>query len=106
MGLEEAVYLSWEESEAGWETRPDGFSLHLTVQDAHRFVHDYWKKMPDSVPDTYARPAGTPYPVKVGERLYEDIRKSGYGIKHYDEEKLVKDGELVFIGGRNGWVSG
>jgi|SRR5579862_2576709 len=51
----------WEESERGWGTRPDGFSLHPTMYDLERFIKEYWDKQPDSVPDSYSRPSGTPY---------------------------------------------
>lgn len=103
-GLENVVYVSWEESERGWGTRPDGFSLHLTRNDFKEFERDYWGRMPNEVPDEYSRPAGDPTDVKVDMGLYKQIAKSKNGIRCYDEAPLVKGGRLVFVSKRTGWV--
>ena len=34
----EVVVQKWEESERGWGTRPDGFSLHLTEAYIQAFI--------------------------------------------------------------------
>jgi len=39
--LEQVVYVSWEESERGWGTRPDGCSLHLTKADFEIYLDNY-----------------------------------------------------------------
>mgnify|MGYP001573228924 CR=1 FL=1 len=105
--LENAAYVSWEESERGWGTRPDGCSLHLTEEDYRKFVNMYWKGMPNEVPDEYSRPAGSPCEVKVSKRLYDEIRRSKYGLRYFDDNEcsLVKKKELVFVGERSGWVA-
>lgn len=36
-----AILETWTESEAGWGTRPDGGSLHLTKEDYKKFIDDY-----------------------------------------------------------------
>ena len=102
--LESVVYVSWEESERGWGTRPDGFSLHLTESDYRSFVKVYWAGMPDSVPHEYSRPAGSPTKAHVSKNLYEEINKSNNGIRGYDETTLVDDGDLIFISQRSGWM--
>lgn len=51
----------WEESEAGWGVRPDGYSLHLTREDVDKFITAYWKSQPDQVPNEYSRPSGPPF---------------------------------------------
>ena len=50
------VIQTWTESEKGWGTRPDGYSLHLSEQDLDKFVELYWKDMPAQVPHEYSRP--------------------------------------------------
>lgn len=50
------VVQYWEESERGWGTRPDGISVHLTDNDRQLYIQNYWRKMPDSIPDEYSRP--------------------------------------------------
>lgn len=82
--MEYTAYIQiWEESERGWGTRPDGYSLHLTLFDASNFrMHflDHQKEWFEShgemgVPDEYTRPYGEPYLVKVTEELYEQLVK-------------------------------
>lgn len=60
-GLKEVWCVEWEESERGWGVRPDGWSLHLTDQDAYKYIRLYWDGMPDSTPDEYSRPVGEAY---------------------------------------------
>lgn len=50
--------LRWEESERGWGTRPDGFSVHASAEEMADYVKSYWNGMPDRIPDEYSRPAG------------------------------------------------
>lgn len=102
--LEDAVCVSWEEFELGWGTRPDGFSLHLTESHYHAFVKSYSKRMSDSAPNEYSRPAGKPMKVRVSRNLYLEIKNSGKGMRRYDEEDLVANGDLIFVSARTGWV--
>lgn len=73
--------IDWIESERGWGIRPDGYSLHLTREDADKYVDAYWSRMPDQVPDEYSRPDGEPYAFKVNKRTYADIKASAHGIR-------------------------
>ena len=104
--LEQVVYVSWEESERGWGTRPDGCSLHLTKADFEIYLDNYWDKMPDEAPDEYSRPAGTPVAVSVGLRLYARIKetKNGLHLSQDKEKELVSSGDLVYGSQRSGWV--
>lgn len=74
------VCQKWEESESGWGTRPDGYSLHLTEKSRVTFCKKYWSKMPEYVPDEYSREDGRPYLCEVSEKIYQDIVKSRNGI--------------------------
>lgn len=105
--LEEAIYVSWEESERGWGTRPDGCSLHLTKEDFKIFEREYWDGMPDVVPYEYSRPAGRPVKVYVDKTLYGMIKESDNGIRlgSYLEGDVVKNKQLVYGSERSGWVS-
>jgi hypothetical protein len=57
----------WEESEAGWGVRPDGFSLHESYEAAKQFVREYWDSMPDRTPAGYSRPSGEPFRVAIDD---------------------------------------
>jgi len=57
----QVVVQKWEESERGWGVRPDGYSIHPDKAARDRYIDAYWEDMPDSVPDEYSRPCGSPY---------------------------------------------
>lgn len=67
----------WEESEAGWGQRPDGYSVHYSLEDAKEYVKEYLsdqKKYFDSrgvkgTPHEYTRPAGEPYECKLSKKM-------------------------------------
>ena len=86
----------WEESECGWGTRPDGYSLHLTDEDRRQFIKDYWAGMPKEAPYEYSRQDGMPYWVEVDEKTYNEILKSKHGIRRF--------GNPPGSGGTDGWV--
>lgn len=77
------VRQDWLESERGWGQRDDGYSLHKSKADRDAYVAEYWKRMPDEVPDEYSRPCGEPYLVDVAIEVYEKIEKSKNGIRSY-----------------------
>jgi hypothetical protein len=56
-----AYRINWIESERGWGTRPDGYSLHVSEAEAKRYVDEYWDGMPDDPPDEYSRPDSEPF---------------------------------------------
>jgi (p)ppGpp synthase/HD superfamily hydrolase len=97
------VCQKWEESEyeEGWgvSVRPDGYSLHLSLGDAEKFIKKYWDGMPNATPDCYDRPSGTPYSCSVDEKTFEEVKQST------DNGKFGKrfPGEHP-IGGKDGWL--
>jgi hypothetical protein len=92
----EVIVQKWEESECGWGTRPDGFSLHLTDADRLAFIQAYWDKMPESAPETYSRPDGTAYKANVDAETFATVKASANGIR--------KRGQPPGSGGTDGWV--
>lgn len=87
-----AIIETWTESEAGFGQRPDGVSIHLTKEDCENYVKKYWETMSDNVPDEYSRPDGNLNVIKVTDELYEDIKKSDYGIRIWNHNfKDIKD---------------
>ena len=70
------VRQEWIESERGWGIRPDGCSLHLSIEDCRVFIENYWKGMPKEVPDEYSRPEGKPKPYSIPEATYKKLEKN------------------------------
>ncbi len=76
----------WEESESGWGTRPDGYSLHLTDDDRKAFIKEYWDGMPKMVPDEYSRPVSMgshPYACFADKKTFKEVQKSKNGVRYY-----------------------
>ena len=81
MILNIAWLQSWEESEAGWGQRPDGYSLHLTEQAAKDYTRGYMdeqkRQLGPTTPHTYNRPAGKPYQVIINDQTLTELKKEG-----------------------------
>lgn len=69
------VCQDWEESERGWGVRPDGFTLHLTVEDHAAFVEKFAKQFHSAkeAPDEYTRTSGPTRLVTVDEATYNQL---------------------------------
>lgn len=78
-----AVCQKWEESERGWGTRPDGYSLHATEEDRKRYIAAYWAARPAKVPVEYSRPYGTAFSCSVDEKTWDEIVHSECGIRRF-----------------------
>lgn len=74
---------AWEETERGWGTRPDGYSIHSTKEDVQKFINDYWNSMPDTIPDEYSRPVGLPVQSAIEPGHAERLANSKNGIRVY-----------------------
>lgn len=97
------IVQKWEESERGWGTRPDGYSLHLTMADRDAYVKDiYAKRDPYNVPDEYERVDGTPYEAKVDRKTYDKVAASEHGIRIYSNQYPRDDQGTQ---GPDGWRS-
>lgn len=61
----------WEESEAGWGVRPDGYTIHARREDITAFLDRMRLREaaagfgPDNVPHEYTRPSGEPYQAEI-----------------------------------------
>lgn len=93
-----AICQKWEETERGWGERPDGFSLHLSIEGLTSYVKTYWDGMPNTPPEEYSRPNGTPYPVRVSEAVRAEIQAAGDGLRYYS------DYQYPGSGGIDGWL--
>jgi hypothetical protein len=95
------VCQQWEESEASWGVRPDGYSLHLTEADREAYVTQFWaeerKRNPSrATPAEYTRECGTPYLVDVDQETYDKIAASLNGLSFSGSAPK---------GAKSGWVS-
>jgi len=88
--VERAICLLWDESELGWGIRPDGYSLHLNLEDCDAYVVDYWARMPREVPYAYSRPACDPYTCEVEEDVYAEIKASKNGIRSFNRQNPAR----------------
>lgn len=104
--MRKVVYLeTWTESEAGWGTRPDGVTLHLSKEDYHKYVDDYWEREkeynPSGVtPNEYTRQDNNLKMVMISENLYETLtqNKDNFGLRLWQDEfrKELEEKNIVF----------
>lgn len=79
----------WEESEAGWGVRPDGYSLHLSLDDAKQYIKDYWDDQPEGpAPAEYSRPCGEPYACHVAPEVYAELQEKAdnHGVRFWQNK--------------------
>ena len=82
----------WLESERGWGTRPDGYTIHKTLEDVTKFVDAYVKAHhQDGVPDVYNRPDdGAPYIIQITDE------QNGFLNRVPSETDLKTNPELAY----------
>lgn len=75
MKLSTVVLQDWTEHERGWGTRPDGQTIHLTMEDRNEYVAGYNKEFNNepSAPDEYTAADGDGRPVTVGPKLFQKL---------------------------------
>lgn len=94
-----AVMETWTESEAGWGTRPDGVSLHLTKEDYESFTKEYWETNGGGpTPSEYSREDGRTKVVHVSDEIYREIKETKHGLRLSEgPKKLESDGKIKQI---------
>lgn len=77
----------WEESEAGWGTRPDGYTIHARKEDIILFRDAMREKEraagygAHNVPEEYSRPCGRPYQAEITDAvILAELSTSEHGI--------------------------
>ena len=93
------VYLQyWEESERGWGVRPDGCSLHLTLEDNKNYVGTIYKDRENDkeVPYEYDRVVGEPIECMIDPILFTLVTPS-LRLSQYEMNNLIKLEELVLV---------
>ena len=98
VGMYLLVCQKWEEVEVGWGERPDGYSLHLSLEDLESFVASHWEKWPDKLPAEYSQPCGTPFECPVDYETYRQVQESPRGFLY--------EGHAPFDPCIDGWCPG
>lgn len=80
------VLIVWEETERGWGVRPDGASLHLTIEDSRKYIDEYWASMPPEAPDEYSRPSSGGQTFEVDDEVYQRIKQTKNGLRVWQHE--------------------
>lgn len=96
----------WEESERGWGTRPDGYSIHPSEEARSSYVKAYNDALPAEAPDEYERPSGAPYWVEMDVTPFIDgvvVKELGTCIRVYRHHSNY--GGYPGHGGTDGWMN-
>jgi len=92
--MKRVVIVDWTEYERGWGCRPDGVSVHLSVEDARAYAEAYnqtYNNAP-SAPDEYSMPEIESMGIaEVSDELWEELRdlrsRTLEGLRELWEEK-------------------
>jgi hypothetical protein len=106
------ICQKWEESERGWGTRPDGYSLHVDEAARLRFVAEFWRKqkqrLGEETPDEYSRQCGAPFACPVSDGIYKFVKAQGDGVfvwKLHSKFPHVREKSYPWPGGTDGWCA-
>ena len=94
------VYLQyWEESERGWGIRPDGCSLHNTLEEHKLYVDKiYYNRINETeIPYEYDRICGETINVRIKDELVSEFENGTLRLSQYEMNNLIKLEELVII---------
>lgn len=76
----------WVESERGWGTRPDGFTVHRKLEDVEMFhleLRREEKKQHNGViPDVYSYPVGSPFELELPDEAAPEFGVHGEWARH------------------------
>lgn len=105
--LHKVFYLPWKHncilSKELENYVPDGCSLHLTEEDAKKFVESYYSMFSSELHSSYPKPAGKPINVWVNSEIYELLSRTDFhnntGRRYLDyEEEELYNREKLFYG--------
>ena len=75
--------VTWTESDEVLGVREDGYSLHLTREDAAQFVEEYWATKPHEASQDYSVPDSEVRSVSVPRAAFRETKKSRNGVRKY-----------------------
>lgn len=76
------IKQEWLKYKGTWKGEPDGFSLHLSIDDRNAFMKEYYMRFNSSnkEPAEYSAASGDTTLIDVDEVLYQKIAASKNGI--------------------------
>ena len=98
--LEQVVRINWVEAFQGHKFGGfdfNGCSLHLTFKDYENYVHNYWNNIRGFLPERVDIPYGNPHRIKINQRLYKKVIRSGGNLRVHDLEMKRLNLELEII---------
>ena len=89
------VIQEWEESEAGWDVRPDGISIHISMEECTKYRKNYWKEEIERtkgfVPDEYSRERNSPFWITVVSEEIKNILVKEFKILEKNSIRLYQN---------------
>jgi hypothetical protein len=75
--MNKVILQIWEESERGWGTRPDGFSMHIDQKERDRYIQAIYdgRKSDTTIPNEYERIVGAGVDAFIEDSLFLLVQK-------------------------------
>lgn len=86
------ICQKWEEIERGWGTRPDGFSLHVSLESLKALI-ERQRQAAENFPQEFSVPDGQSYPYEVDDTTYAELVDNG-GSKWYPRGYDYPEGSI------------
>lgn len=90
--------VQWEESESGWGVRPDGFTLHVSLENAQEYIKEITAERSkdyaetERVPHSYSRVDGEPFKVSVTREVHQKIKEAKSGFLWGSPSGVIAEG--------------
>jgi hypothetical protein len=97
--MNRCYFQRWEESERGWGIRPDGCSIHLSVDSHKKYLNEIYivRQSDSSIPQEYDRITGTLIECFISDTLFEIVKeKLSLRLMEYEMSNLIKMEEILF----------
>ena len=72
------ICQKWEEVEVGWGSRPDGFSLHVSLESLRKLVRENRKRR-EEYSDEFSHPDSDHYKTSVDDETFAFLVENGGG---------------------------
>ena len=95
--MNKCIFQYWEESERGYGVRPNGCSIHSSLEEHITFINSIYSSRTDEVPHEYDRVTGNPIVCFVSDEIFERVLlNSSIRISENEKNNLIDFEDLIF----------
>jgi hypothetical protein len=95
--MNKVVLQLWEESERGFESRPDGCSIHIDIENRNKYIKSiYDLRIGKEVPEVYERVVGSEVEAFIDDELFKKLNiEKSLRLIEPELNNLIKFEEII-----------